>query len=304
MKAIGPSNLWKKRLGDWVINPYVGCEHGCKFCYCPAMPGVKFNNGGHTQEEWGKYIIAKTGFVDAVRHELKRFTPDKAKTTEWGDGWILASFLTDCYTPAEAKHKITRASLQLILEAGHKVRVQTRSALAERDFDLLVAHKERVLFGTSLPHLDDRLARVLEPGASSPTRRLRMLHKARDAGLPVYVAIAPVMPFHREEEFNRVLNAVWDLEPREIFCEPLNPKGGNLAMVHETLVPYDAYFAEMIATYTEQAWAMFTDYILTLGVSKHARFVPWPDTMRRWKKWLPEASVQQLDTYLPPHAVN
>jgi len=52
--AINPSQLWKKRLGDWVLNPYVGCEHGCFHCYCPAMPGVKFMNHGHSQREWGK----------------------------------------------------------------------------------------------------------------------------------------------------------------------------------------------------------------------------------------------------------
>lgn len=161
--AINPSQLWKKRLGDWVLNPYVGCEHGCFHCYCPAMPGVKFMNHGHSQREWGKYLYPKPGLVEALRDQLRNFTPDRAKRTEWGDGWILMSFLTDCYTPSEAKHKLTRQCLQLLLEAGHKVRVQTRSVLVERDFDLLAAHADRVLLGTSLPHLDDKLARALEP---------------------------------------------------------------------------------------------------------------------------------------------
>ena len=134
--AINPSGLWKKRLGDWVLNPYVGCEHGCYHCYCPAMPGVKFNNHGHKPSEWGTYLYPKVGIVDALRQQLRSFTPDKAKRTEWGDGWVLVSFLTDCYTPTEAKLKLTRQCLELLLEAGHKVRIQTRSALVERDFDL------------------------------------------------------------------------------------------------------------------------------------------------------------------------
>src|SRR5690349_14915710 len=85
MKALNPSNLWKKRLGDWVINPYVGCEHGCFHCYCPAMPGVRFNNQGHKQTEWGQYLYPKTGIVQALRKQLRRFTPESAKRTDWGD---------------------------------------------------------------------------------------------------------------------------------------------------------------------------------------------------------------------------
>ena len=173
MNAISKSALWKKKLGDWVLNPYVGCEHGCLHCYCPAMPGVKFHNEGHTPEEWGKYLIVKKGWIEAVQRQLRTFKPADAKRTEWGNGWLLMSFLTDCYTPTEAKLKMTRETLKLLLEAGHKVRILTRSALAERDFDILRAHKDQVLFGSSLPYLNDKLARVLEPKATGPTRRLK-----------------------------------------------------------------------------------------------------------------------------------
>src|ERR1041385_8063172 len=99
--AISESALWKKRLGDWVINPYVGREHGCAHCYCPNMPGVKFHNDNHSQEDWGRYLIPKKGIVAALEKQLKRFPPHKAQCTEWGDGWVLMSFLKDCYTPAE-----------------------------------------------------------------------------------------------------------------------------------------------------------------------------------------------------------
>src|SRR6266571_4922872 len=97
MTPINKSELWKKRLGDWVLNDYVGCEHGCLHCYCPAMPGVKFFNHGHSQREWGTYLYPKDGIVEALPDQLRNFTPDKAKRTEWGDGWVLMSFLTDCY---------------------------------------------------------------------------------------------------------------------------------------------------------------------------------------------------------------
>lgn len=300
MTPINPSGLWKKRLGDWVINPYVGCEHGCYHCYCPAMPGVKFNNQGHKQREWGKYLLPKHGIVEALRDQLRTFTPDKARTTEWGDGWVLMSFLTDCYTPSEAKFKLTRECLKLLLEAGHKVRLQTRSALVERDFDLLVAHKDQVLLGTSLPYLDDALARALEPRATSPTRRLKMLQKAYDCGLEVYVCVAPFMPFHDEKVMEDVLKVIRPLKPREIFCEVLNPKGDNIAMMQDALADKFPEEAQKMVNYSAEAWAQFTWRVLSIGMKKNDRFIPWPDTQRFWKSHLDPKQTKFLDAYLPP----
>jgi DNA repair photolyase len=303
--AISESALWKKHLGDWVLNPYVGCEHGCHHCFCPTMPGVKFFNNGHNQREWGKYLIPKHGIVEALRKELEKFTPAKAKRTEWGDGWVLMSFLTDCYTPSEATFKLTRQCLQLLLESGHKVRLQTRSALVERDFDLLVAHKNQVLLGTSLPYFDDALARTLEPRATGPTRRLKMLRNAVDLGLEVYVAVAPFMPFHGEAEMDSILKAVEPLNPREIFCEVLNPKGSNIEMMLAALAGHPEYaaHAEALKGYSDEAWAAFTILILQMGLRKSRRFIPWPDTGRAWSKYLSQEQVEFLNAFLPPKAM-
>jgi DNA repair photolyase len=297
--AISPSQLWKKRLGDWVINPYIGCEHGCFHCYCPAMPGVKFQNRGHTQREWGSYLFPKPNFVEILREQLRTFTPETAKRTAWGNGWILMSFLTDCYTPSEAKHRITRECLHLLLDAGHKVRIQTRSALVERDFDLLKAHRDRVLLGTSLPYLNDRLARTLEPRASSPTRRLRFLERAAKSHIPVYVAIAPFMPFHDEQVMRDVLSHVLPLTPREIFCEVLNPKGDNIAMMVNALCRTFPREANILANYSGQRWADFTWQTLSYGLRRSRRFVPWPDTRRMWSKHLPDKRSEFLEQFLP-----
>jgi DNA repair photolyase len=264
------------------------------------MPGVKFNNQGHKQREWGKYLLPKHGIVEALRDQLRNFTPAKAKVTEWGDGWVLMSFLTDCYTPSEAKFKLTRQCLQLLLEAGHKVRLQTRSALVERDFDLLVAHKDRVLLGTSLPYLDDGLARALEPRATSPTRRLKMLQKAYDRGLEVYVCVAPFMPFHDEKVMEAVLKAIRPLKPREVFCEVLNPKGDNIAMMQEALAAKFPNEAQRMVSYSAEAWAQFTWRVLSIGMKKSDRFIPWPDTQRLWKTHLDPKQTKFLDAYLPP----
>jgi DNA repair photolyase len=300
MTPINPSGLWKKRLGDWVLNPYVGCEHGCYHCYCPAMPGVKFNNHGHKQAEWGTYLYPKHGIVEALCKQLRTFTPDKAKRTEWGDGWVLVSFLTDCYTPAEAKFKLTRQCLKLLLEAGHKVRIQTRSALVERDFDLLAAHRHQVLLGTSVGHLDNKLARVLEPRASSPTRRLRMIEKAAARDIPIYVATAPFLPFHDRAVLEAVLDVVLPLHPREVFCEVLNPKGDNLQMMQNVLRSAYPEYAERLAGYSAEYWAKFTYKVLIHGIRRSKRFIAWPDTQRLWAKHLSPEQTSYLEKFLPP----
>jgi DNA repair photolyase len=267
------------------------------------MPGVKFANHGHSQREWGKYLFPKVDLIASLRDQLRKFTPERAKRTEWGDGWILMSFLTDCYTPAEAKHRLTRQCLELLLDAGHKVRIQTRSVLAERDFDLLAAHSDRVLFGTSLPHLNDPLSRVLEPRAAAPTRRLRMLERATAAGIPVYVAVAPFLPFHTRDDLEAVLSGVFPLRPREVFCEVLNPKGENLAMMVEALSLRFPELAAKLAEYSPEYWSMFTWTVLKHGLTRSRRFIPWPDTQRHWRAHLPAEHVTFLDRFLPPGEV-
>lgn len=307
MAIISESKLWKKKLGDWVINPYVGCEHGCKHCYCPAMPGVKFTNGGRTQREWGQYIFPKEDLLARLKKDLKTFDPRKG-ATPWGKGMILLSFLTDCYSPIESKLKLTREILKLVLEAGHTVRIQTRSALVERDFDILTQYSEQVVLGTSLPYLDDRLARVLEPGATAPSRRMKMLEKAVENNIPIYVAIAPVMPFHQIETVAEVLNAVASLNPVEIFSEVLNPMDGNVLMMNEALAK--AGRTERVSEfYRKNQWVQWTyEYLYNaylLGKSLQCNFICWPsphavkdplsERQQQWLlKWLPSEQMKLL----------
>src|ERR1039458_7867263 len=110
MKPIGISKLYKKHLGDWGVNIYNGCEHGCAFCYAPAQPGVR------AQPFWvaeagaglGRFYSERDGLVDALRKQLCNFTPARAVKTAWGQGRILVSFLCDAYQPMEEKLGVTR----------------------------------------------------------------------------------------------------------------------------------------------------------------------------------------------------
>lgn len=304
MTPIGISKLYKKHLGDWGVNIYNGCEHGCYFCYAPAQPGVAAQPywQGKTQADWGQYFAERDGLVEALRQQLRTFTPARAMKTSWGQGRILVSFLCDAYQPMEEKLLVTRQVLELLLEAGHRVRIQTRATLVRRDFDLLSRYKDQVRLGISLPHLDDALAKVLEPHAPAPTARLEMLREAAQLGIPVYVAIAPFLTFHPMTVLDEVVAAVKPLRPTEIFCEVLNPKGDCIPMVARALATKYSSEAKVVAAYHDAAWSRWTYEVLRHGVEHHsgAGFIAWPDTGRAWAAHLPNWQVAFLNQFLPP----
>jgi hypothetical protein len=113
------------------------------------------------------------------------------------------------------------------------------------------------------------------------------------------------VPFHTEAIMNAVLREVEPLNPREIFCEVLNPKGSNIAMMVAALAGHPEYaaHAEALKVYSDEAWAAFTVQILQMGLSKSRRFIPWPDTGRAWAKHLRQEQVEFLNAYLPPKAM-
>jgi DNA repair photolyase len=295
--SISRSNLWKKRLGDYVVNPYVGCEHGCYHCYCPAMPGVKFFNGGHSQQEWGKYLYPKNGFLPKLQTAIRRH---KNSGSPWGQGKVLMSFLTDCYTPAESQHQLTRQALIMMLEAGLQVRVQTRSGLVERDIDILRSHRDQVIVGTSIPYLDDRLARVLEPKASSPSRRMKMLAKMFENDIPVYLAVAPFLPFHGEDDLEEIISSVAAFSPTEVFDEVVNPMDDNLGMMNRALIA--ANRTERIEDYRDD-WPRFTvDHLrnfLHVCEKYGVNGIAWPSPKLANSKVLAETDRQFLKEWLP-----
>jgi len=245
--------------------------------------------------------------VDAVKRELRTFTPTAArkKATLWGEGRILVSFLCDPYQPIEATERNTRQVLEALFEAGHKVRIQTRSDLVRLDFDLLTKYSGLVRLGTSLPHLDDELAAVLEPKAPPPSKRLTMLREASERGIPVYVAIAPFMPFHPLSVLDEVVKVIIPLKPVEVFCEPFNPKGNAVNMVAEALAERYPAQAAFVRAYDAAAWARWTYKLLAFGVSTYAEqgFIAWPDTGKAWAKHLSQPEAAFLDQFLPPGQV-
>jgi len=149
--------------------------------------------------------------------------------------------------------------------------------------------------------LDDDLAAVLEPKAPAPSKRLAMLREASKTGIPVYVAVAPFMPFHSVAVLDVVMEAVIPLNPSEIFCEVLNPKGDAIEMVATALAKRYPSEAASVRAYDQAAWARWTYQVLAEGVSKYgpSGFIAWPDTGRAWARHLTPTETAFLDRFLP-----
>ncbi|MGF6755376.1 PA0069 family radical SAM protein [Paraburkholderia sp. GAS42] len=180
------------------LNPYRGCEHGCIYCfarpthsYLGLSPGLDFESR----------IYAKINAPELLEREIskKSYVPEP----------IALGVNTDAWQPVERDLRLTRGVIQVLHDRGHPFAAITKSSLIERDLDLLapMAARGQVMAAITITTLDADIARTLEPRAATPARRLRTVKTLSEAGVPVAVSIAPVIPFITEPDMERVLEA-------------------------------------------------------------------------------------------------
>jgi DNA repair photolyase len=183
------------------INPYQGCEHGCSYCYARPThayrnlsPGVDFETR----------IFAKMNAAELLRKELSR-PAYKCEVISLGAN-------TDPYQPAERKLGITRSILEVCNEFNQPVGIVTKNALVERDLDILAAMAQKRLVNVflSVNNLDHEIARRLEPRCVAPRRRIEAIRALAQAGVPVGVLVAPVIPFLTDDQIEAVLEAAFE----------------------------------------------------------------------------------------------
>jgi len=181
---------------DRATNPYRGCEHGCIYCYARPSHGYLNLSAGLDFET---KLFAKSNLADVLRHELAR----KNYTCQP----INIGSNTDPYQPIEKTWRLTRAALALLNECNHPCTIVTKNALIERDLDILVPMAERKLVQVfiSINSLDNKLASKLEPRASAPHRRMQAVKTLRDAGVPVGVLVAPIIPALNEKDVEAII---------------------------------------------------------------------------------------------------
>jgi DNA repair photolyase len=166
------------KIYNYVINPYVGCQHGCRYCYARYMK--KFT--GH-QEPWGQFVDVKINAADLLPIEIKRKKPAPV--------WI--SGVCDPYQPLEAHYQLTRKCLEILADNNWPVVIQTRSSLVLRDIDILKRAKEWEV-GLTITTADDEIRKLFESNAPPIKERLATLDKLHRSGIRTYAMIAPILP--------------------------------------------------------------------------------------------------------------
>ncbi|MCB1857952.1 MAG: PA0069 family radical SAM protein [Gammaproteobacteria bacterium] len=219
---------------DQSINPYRGCEHGCIYCYARPThawlghsPGLDFES----------LLYYKTDAAESLRRELGK-QGYRCKPLAIGG-------VTDAYQPVEKRLKLMRGILQLLVDCGQPTTLLTKSALVERDIDLLtkLASRRQAQVMISITTLERDLARRLEPRAAAPQRRLQTIARLSRAGIPVGVLVAPVIPVLTDPELERIMTAARNagaVNARYILLRLPREVAGLFSEWLETHVPQQA----------------------------------------------------------------
>jgi len=225
------------------INPYRGCEHGCIYCYArPSHAYLELSPG----LDFETRLYAKTNAAALLKEELAkpgyRVSP------------ISLGANTDCYQPIERKYRITRQILEVLAGCDHPLTIVTKSALVERDLDLLapMAAKNLVKVFVSIGTLDRALARKLEPRAASPQRRLDTLKALSAAGVPCGVMVAALIPALNDKTLEHVLEEAAKAGATEAAYVILRLPNELKALVKEWLAAHYPERAEHVISIVRQ----------------------------------------------------
>ncbi|HVP58352.1 MAG TPA: radical SAM protein [bacterium] len=168
---------------NWCLNPYVGCQHACAYCYATFMK--KYS--GH-DEPWGEFVDAKINAPGLLKRELRRRR----------EGRVVVSSVTDCYQPLEARFKLTRACLEILAISTLEVSILTKSDLVVRDIDLF-KRMPCVEVGLTITTDREDIHQMFEPHSSAIADRLAALKQLSKSGVSTYVFIGPVLPMNPEK---------------------------------------------------------------------------------------------------------
>ena len=251
-ETVSKNIITKSKLPDtdYVINNYVGCNHGCIYCYAEFMK--RFTN--HT-EKWGEFLDVKKFNEEKFVKYLKKINSDKK---------ILMSSVTDPYNPYEIKYKSTRNILKLFIQANNEhihLEILTKSLLIFRDIDLLKKIKN-ITVGISLNTLNDNLRRQIEPCAGSIKSRIEILKKLKGENIPVYLFISPIFPMLTQlEEIIATCKDTVDF----IYFENLNLRGRYkkiiLNFISKNFPEYNKLYQDIYTKNKKEYWYLLMEDI-------------------------------------------
>src|SRR5881396_1077740 len=193
---------------DYSFNPYVGCYHGCLFCYVPRLMQTD-------RAAWGSSVVVKRNAASVLAREIRKLPR----------GLVMISTATDPYQFVEGRYLVTRHALEVLLRAQWPVSILSRSPLMVRDIELF-AQFDEIEVGMSVPTLDDRARALLEPWAPPIEARLRCLRQLADAGLTNFVSFAPAYPPTGGVTPERIADAFSEAGVTKMFTRTLDGRWG------------------------------------------------------------------------------
>lgn len=193
--------------GDWGLNPYQGCEHGCVYCFARNTHNYWGYSAG---QDFERVILIKRNTVALLDAELSK--------PNWKPSALMVSGNTDCYQPIERVEKLTRGVLELCWRYRHPIGLITKNKLILRDLDLLrqLAAHDLVHVAVSITSLDESLRRTMEPRTATAQQRLEVVRQLSAAGVPVRVMIAPIIPGLTDHEILPIARAAAEAGARAI----------------------------------------------------------------------------------------
>ncbi len=192
---------------DYALNPYLGCEHACIYCYGRnyVPPAVA--------KRWGEIVIVRDDVCDALKREIKLLRK----------GVVGIGTISDAYQPIEEREYLTRRCIEILLEHSFRVSIQTKSSLIERDLDLL--KNSLVDVGITITFIDDSKARRYEPRASPPSERIEVARYLRKKGVELWIFYGPVIPGVNDDDdtLKELILLAKELDS-VLYIDPLHPK--------------------------------------------------------------------------------
>ena len=193
---------------DYSLNPYVGCQHNCSYCYAPNVLKIDRN-------KWGNNIGIKLNIPMILSKEIKKKRI----------GTIGISTVTDPYQPIEKKYKLTRYCLEQLKKYDFPIHIQTKSSIINRDFDI-ISKISKVDIMISISSLNDDERKIFEPFSSSIKDRLEILSIFSEIGIGTSVFLGPIFPTIKDEELIKIVDIFVDNNVKEIMIDNLHLKNG------------------------------------------------------------------------------
>lgn len=220
--ALSKSNA---EFRDYTINPYVGCQHGCVYCYANFMR--RFS--GHLKDRWGSFVDVKVNLLDVLDKEL----PRKPGGTVW------LSSVCDPYQPLEHKYQLTRRVIEAMSRYSQfPISVLTKNDLVLRDLDLLERLKDRVDVGFTITTFNSEAQPIFEPYASSVNDRVKALGKLNEAGIDTWAFIAPILPHATESDLETGLQRLAESGVKRLMTDRYNARG---MIMRQTIEAYERW---------------------------------------------------------------